>query len=206
MKKATNKKSSKKSNKKDAKKKRSYISDMMRRDMESCLEKDKELAKAGVQKPKKDIIKDDPCYGCKFALENKDISGPFDRRFKCNGFPRIVNELKQAIAIVWKCGIGNQKFISSMSSCPISKYGHVTEAEVVKHLLRKWRFSVRAEVVTEAEVVKHLLHAQNSMLCAASLIGERVANGKLECIETSGKPSCFVGADLDEYLNQSSNQ
>ena len=174
MKKETNKKSSKK----DAKKKRSYISDMMRRDMESCLEKDKELAKAGVQKPKKDIIKDDPCYGCKFALENKDISGPFDRRFKCNGFPRIVNELKQAIAIVWKCGIGNQKFISSMSSCPISKYGHVTEAEVVKHLL----------------------YAQNSILYAASLIGERVASGKLECVETSGKPSCFVGADLDEYL------
>lgn len=179
MKKTTAKKVSKKTSPKDSKKKRSYVSDMMRRDMESCIEKDKELAKAGVQKPKKDIIKDDPCYGCKFALENKDISGPFDRRFKCNGYPRIVNELKQAIDIVWKCGIGNQKFISSMSSCPISKYGHVTETEVVKRLL----------------------HAQNAILCAASLIGERVANGRVECIETSGKPSCFVGADLDEYLN-----
>ena len=178
MKKTNANKVSKKTSPKDYKKKRSYVSDMMRRDMESCIERNKELALAGVLMPKKDIIKDDPCYGCKFALENKEVSGPFDRRFKCNGFPRIVNELKQAIAIVWKCGIGNQKFISSMSSCPISKYGHVTEAEVVKHLL----------------------HAQNSMLCAASLIGERVANGKLECIETSGKPSCFVGADLDEYL------
>ena len=178
MKKTTTKKNTKETSKQDTKKKRSYVSDMMRRDMESCIERNKELALAGALMPKKDIIKDDPCYGCKFALENKDISGPFDRRFKCNGFPRIVNELKQAIDIVWKCGIGNQKFISSMSSCPISKYGHVTEAEVVKQLL----------------------HAQNSMLCAASLIGERVASGKLECIETSGKPSCFVGADLDEYL------
>ena len=178
MKNTTAKKVSKKTSPKDSKKKRSYVSDMMRRDMESCIERNKELALAGVLMPKKDIIKDDPCYGCKFALENKDISGPFDRRFKCNGFPRIVNELKQAIDIVWKCGIGNQKFISSMSGCPISKYGHITEAEVVKLLL----------------------HAQNSMLYAASLIGERVASGKLECIETSGKPSCFVGADLDEYL------
>lgn len=178
MKNTTAKKVSKKTSPNDSKKKRSCISDMMRRDMESCIEKDKELAKAGVQKPKKDIIKDDSCYGCKFALENKEVSGPFDRRFKCNGFPRIINELAQAIEVVRKCGIGNQKFISSMSSCPISKYGHITEAEVVKHLL----------------------HAQNSMLYAASLIGERVASGKLECVETNGKPSCFVGADLDEWL------
>ena len=178
MKKPTTRKVIKKTSPKDSKKKRSYVSDMMRRDMESCIDKDKELAKAGVQKPKKDIIKDDPCYGCKFALDYERVSGPFDRRFKCNGFPRIVNELAQAIEVVRKCGIGNQKFISSMSLCPMSKYGHQTEDDVRKHLL----------------------YAQNAILCAASLIGERVANGKLECIETSGKPSCFVGAELDEYL------
>lgn len=178
MKKATNKKSRKNSNNTDAKKKRSYVSDMMRRDMESCIERNKELALAGILMPKKDIIKDDPCYGCKFALENKEVSGPFDRRFKCNGFPRIVNELAQAIEVVRKCGIGNQKFISSMSHCPMEKYGHLTEDDVRKRLLI----------------------AQNAILCAASLIGERVASGKLECIDTRGKPSCFVGADLDEYL------
>ena len=174
MKKATNKKSSKK----DAKKKRSYISDMMRRDMESCLEKDKELAKAGVQKPKKDIFRDDPCYRCKFAIENKYVDGPFDRRFKCNGFPRIINELESAIAIVKKSGIGNQKFLNSTDPYPITLDGQMGEDDVVKSLLK----------------------AQQSILFAASLISERIANSFLECVNTTGKPSCFVGANLDEYL------
>lgn len=178
MKKTTAKKVSKKTSPKASKKNRSYVSDMMRRDMESCIERNKELALAGILMPKKDIFKDDPCYGCKFALENKEVSGPFDRRFKCNGFPRIENELAKAIEVVRKCGIGNQKFISSMSYCPMTESGHLTEDDVRNRLL----------------------HAQNVILHAASLIGERVANGKLECIETSGKPSCFVGTELDEYL------
>ena len=151
MKKATAKKVSKKASPNDSKKKRSYVSDMMRRDMESCIEKDKELAKAGVQKPKKDIYKDDPCYGCKYAIANKNVRGPFDRRFKCNGYSRIVNELEKAIEII--------------------------------------------------RDKKELLHGQQGVLFAAALIGERVANGHLECVNTTGKPSCFVGADLDEYLN-----
>ena len=151
MKKTTAKKVSKKTSLKDSKKKRSYVSDMMRRDMESCIERNKELALAGILMPKKDIFKDDPCYRCKFALENKDVSGPFDRRFKCNGYSRIVNELEKAIVII--------------------------------------------------RDKKELLHGQQGILYAASLIGERVANGHLECVNTTGKPSCFVGADLDEYLN-----
>ena len=178
MKNATPKKSSKKSNKKDAKKKRSYISDMMRRDMESCLEKDKKLAKDGIKKPKKDIFRDDPCYRCKFAIENKYVDGPFDRRFKCNGFPRIINELESAIDIVKKSGIGNQKFLNSTYPYPNTLDGQMGEDDVVKSLLK----------------------AQQSILLAASLISERVANSFLECVNTTGKPSCFVGADLDEYL------
>lgn len=178
MKKATNKKSSKKSNKKDAKKKRSYISDMMRRDMESCIERNKELALAGILMPKKDIFKDDPCYRCKFAIENKKVEGPFDRRFKCNGFPRIINELESAIDIVKKSGIGNQKFLNSTYPYPNTFDGQMGEDDVVKSLLK----------------------AQQSILLAASLISERVANSFLECVNTTGKPSCFVGADLDEYL------
>lgn len=179
MKKATNKKSRKNSNKNDAKKKRSYISDMMRRDMESCLEKDKELAKAGVQKPKKDIFRDDPCYRCKFAIENKNVEGPFDRRFKCNGFPRIINELESAINIVKKSGIGNQKFLNSTYPYPNTLGGEMGEDDVVKNLLK----------------------AQQSILFAASLVSERIANGCLECVNTTGKkPSCFVGENLDEYL------
>lgn len=162
----------------ESKKKRSYISDMVRRDMNSCIERDKKLAKDGIQKPKKDIFRDDPCYRCKFAIENKKIEGPFDRRFKCNGFPRIINELESAIAIVKKSGIGHQKFLNSTYSYPNTLGGQIGEDDVVKSLLK----------------------AQQSILFAASLISERIANGCLECVNTTGKPSCFVGANLDEYL------
>ena len=37
--------------------------------------------------------------------------------------------------------------------------------------------------------------------CKASAIGERVEKGKLECVETRGKQSCFGGVELDEYIN-----
>ena len=165
MKKAMIKKSTKKTSKKDTKKKRSYVSDMMRRDMESCIEKDKELAKAGIQKPKRDIYKDDPCYGCKFAKDNRDSNmGPFDRRFHCEGFSRFTNQIGIAA-------------------------GLIAEADAAKD---------------ERTRIKFLLQAQRTMLYAAMIIGERVENGRLECVQTSGKPSCFIGAELGEYLQASS--
>lgn len=178
MKKTGEKKNTKTTKVKESSKKRSYISDMVRRDMDSCIERDKKLAKEGIQKPKKDIFRDDPCYRCKFAIENKYVDGPFDRRFKCNGFPRIINELESAIAIVKKSGIGNQKFLNSTYPYPNTLDGQMGEDDVVKSLLK----------------------AQQSILLAASLISERIANSFLECVNTTGKPSCFVGANLDEYL------
>lgn len=146
--------------------------------MASCIERDKKLAKDGIQKPKKDIFRDDPCYRCKFAIENKKVEGPFDRRFKCNGFPRIINELESSIDIVKKSGIGHQKFLNSTYPYPNTLDGQMGEDDVVKNLLK----------------------AQQSILFAGSLISERIANGCLECVNTTGKPSCFVGANLDEYL------
>ena len=165
MKKATIKKNTNKPSKKDTKKKRSYVSDMMRRDRESCIERDNELAKAGVKKTKKDIYKDDPCYGCKFAKENRDSNiGPFDRRFHCEGISRFTNQIGEAA-------------------------GLIAEADAAKD---------------ERTRIKFLLQAQRAMLYAAMIVGERVENGRLECIQTSGKPSCFVGAELGEYLQASS--
>ena len=165
MKNATLKTNTKKPSKNDTKKKRSYVSDMMRRDMESCIEKDKELAKAGVKKPQRDIYTDDPCYGCKFAKENRDSNmGPFDRRFHCEGISRFTNQIGIAA-------------------------GLIAEADAAKD---------------ERTRIKFLLQAQRTMLYAAMIIGERVENGRLECVQTSGKPSCFIGAELGEYLQESS--
>lgn len=175
MKKETTNKTKKGALQVDPKKKRSYISDMMRRDREACIEKDRELVAAGIKKPKKDIIRDDSCYGCAFAIDNKDVTGPFDRRFKCSGFPRAINELTSAVKILKDASTGKKEVICR-------------NGEVIKVPL------------TSKETDYRFLSAQQGILLAASLIGERLANGYLECVQTSGKPSCFVGPELEEYL------
>lgn len=155
--------------------KRSYVRDMIRRDMKSCIEQDDVLTKAGVKKPKKDIFKDDPCYGCAFAIDNKDVTGPFDRRFKCSGFPRAINELTSAVKILKDASTGKKEVIC-------------LNGEVIKVPL------------TSKETDGRLLRVQQGILLVASLIGEWLVNGHLECVQTSGKPSCFVGSELEEYL------
>lgn len=147
---------------KDKCKKRSRCreSDLMRRDRKACIMRDKELAKAGVKPKCKDILKDDCCYGCKSALENKDAYAPFDRRFVCDGFSRFTHQIGVAA-------------------------GFLAEGYSAKDETTKIRF---------------LMKVQKELLYLAMIIGERVEKGKLECIETNGKPSCFVGAKLDEWL------
>ena len=77
------------------KKQRSSIIDMMRRDREACAKKDKKLAELGIKKEYKDIVKDNPCYGCSFAMEAVR-EGPFDPPFVCAGIPRIQYHVKCA--------------------------------------------------------------------------------------------------------------
>ena len=164
MKKTTANKSNKTQSNKSNFKKRSYISDMMRRDRELCKKRDKELEKAGVKKPTKDIYKDDPCYGCKFALENtNDDLGPFDRRFFCNGFSRMNIQLQQTMNQIKQASIAKNKELGD----------------------------------------RILLMAQNTLLYVASLIGERVANGMLECVDPiRGKPSCYNSPVLEDFLKK----
>lgn len=181
------KKIGKVSQKSDSKKtnKRSYVRDMIRRDMESSIAQDHARTAAGIQKPKKDIFKDDPCYGCTFAFDNKHVEGPFDRRFKCAGLPRIVGELESAIRIL------TEAYAKSTPQNRCLEPGEVYHRELAK----------KKKEGSASSFVTQLCVAQNSILVAAASIGELFANGCLECKETSGKPSCFVGATLGEYLN-----
>ena len=77
------------------KKQRSYISDMMRRDRKACAARDKELARLGIKTECKDLVKDDPCNGCSFAVEANRY-GPFDPPFVCAGIPRILQYVNLA--------------------------------------------------------------------------------------------------------------
>lgn len=159
-KKNTKERSAAKQKDKCEKKSRCRELDLMRRDREACIMRDKELAKAGVKPKCKDILKDDCCYGCKFALENKEAYAPFDRRFLCDGFPRLTHRIGVAAGLIAEGSSAND----------------------------------------EKSRIKFLLRAQSELLLAAMLIGERVENGRLECVQTTGRPSCFVGAKLDEWL------
>lgn len=162
---ATNKKA-KKALKKSEPKNRSYVHDMLKRDMESCAEKDAEDAKLGKAKPKRDIFKDDPCFGCKFAMENKDANGPFDRRFKCYGITRILEQIGAAATIIKELG----------QHLPSDSY-------------------VSTTYMNSSDRNRKMLEAQGYILSAAQLISLSVRNGLLDCLETRGnKPSCYFNA------------
>lgn len=162
---ATNKKA-KKAEKKSEPKNRSYVHDMLKRDMESCAGKDAQDAKLGKAKPRRDIFKDDPCYGCRFAMENKDANGPFDRRFKCYGITRILEQIGAAATIIKELG----------QHLPSDSYGSKT-------------------YMSSADRNRKMLEAQGNILSAGQLISLSVRNDLLDCREPNGNiPSCYFSA------------
>ena len=151
--------------------------DLMKTDMESCAESDKKLESAGIKKPMRDIYKDDCCYGCSFAIETKDENmGPFDRRYKCNGFSRILNPIATAYQLV-----------KNVSGFKIER----DYDQKSKTWSMKWE-----------EALEGLLKAQQVLLVAASIIGER-ANGKpIDCVDSKEKPLCYYGGSLEDFLTK----
>lgn len=170
-------KKNKKVVKKTEPKNRSYVRDMIKRDMESCAEKDIQDAKLGKAKPKRDIYKDDPCYHCTFAMENRDENiGPFDRRFVCFGITRILNLLMSAASIVKKVG------------------NYVPSPET----------SLSPSYISPERRNQQLLKAQDRLLYVSHLIALLVRDGKLDCCEMKemGKLPCYYGGSLEEFISK----
>lgn len=139
---------------------------LMAEDAQTSRIEDEELAKRGFLKPKKDIFRDDCCYGCRFTIENRDDNlGPFDRRFYCQGVTRIIHVLKEAIATVEQ----------------VSRFD--TQAS-----------SVSGKHITNELLMQRLLEAQSRILYAGNMIAERVATNHLECVTTHDRPSCYVAS------------
>ena len=138
----------------DTKKNRSYIYDMMKRDMDSCRKRGEKLAAAGIKTPTKDIFKDDCCYGCWFAVENKDDNlGPFDRRYKCRGVSRAMRSIAEA-----------HKILTELLN-------YNPQADI-------WH-----QKTTREEAVERLMAAQKQLLDASSLIGVLVTDKTIACVD-----------------------
>lgn len=147
------------------KKPRSSISDMMRRDREACLEADKKLEQRGIKKPKRDLIKDDPCYGCRFALPSRDVNPlPFDRRFRCNGISRILLKI---------CEAGN--LIKA-----VSDYNPDDRAQ-------DWS----TKGTNSSKFYGNLVSAIRSLSDATNLIAARIYAGELKCLKGEATKECF---------------
>jgi hypothetical protein len=109
------------------------------------------------------------------------VNGPFDRRFKCAGFPKIIIELEKAIETISNV-ISGKKLV-----CKRDKENNWYKGE--------------QKITTEKDIGHELLLAQKTILYAASLIGERVDMGSLDCV-LANQSSCYYGGELEEYLKK----
>lgn len=137
--------------------------DMYNEDRKACEKSDKALAKAGVEKKKKDIFADDVCHGCKFALERQDCEGPFDRRYCCVNVKRIEDIIRYALN---KCLEAKSLDISTLT----------------------WVYRERENKKNR----RTFLEVNEALLAASNLITELAKDNFLPCSEESTKPMCYV--------------